>query len=108
MDTIMRHEILPIIDSGATFDMVFTTADRRRGTGGINKTVKGWKKITNDASNLVRVPGQFIKREKGVSRNPNHATHKTFNIYNPNRPSEHALSVHWRLVHFFNGKRVIQ
>ena len=104
--TIMRHEALKIIDSGQSFDLVFITADRRRGTGGEVKRVVGWQKIS-DSEAPGRLPGQFAKKTALV-KDPRHGQHKTINIYNPNRPAEHPMKVHWRLMIYMNGKMILQ
>lgn len=105
--TILRHEVLRAMDTGNPFDLEFITADRRRGTGGKVKRVKGWAKIVGDMSNMVRRPGQF-KHIAATPKNPHHTKHKTINIYNPGNDRDHAISVHWRLMIFFNNKRILQ
>jgi hypothetical protein len=44
VETILRSEAMREIDSGVSFDLVFITADRRRGTGGELIEVKDWQK----------------------------------------------------------------
>lgn len=105
--TILRHEVLQEMDSGRPFDLVFITADRKRGTGGKLVTVKGWAKIIGDHNAIVRRPGEF-RKVNAVKKNPNHREHKTINIFNPSNDMDHSISVHWRLMQFFNGKRILQ
>lgn len=105
--TILRHEVLKAMDTGKPFDLVFITADRRRGTGGKVKSVKGWAKIVGDAPVTERRPGEF-KHIQALTKNPRHSKHKTINIFNPGNDRDHAISVHWRLMVFFNGKRILQ
>lgn len=104
--TIFRHEVLKELDGGEQFDMVFITADRRRGTGGKIKRVSNWVKIKGGEP-VSRLPGEF-SRKGGAKKNPQHLEHKTINIYNPVNPGDHAMKVHWRLIIFFNGKLVLQ
>lgn len=104
--TILRSEALKIADNGDPFDMVFVAADRRRGTGGELITVRGWQKMgTEDMAR--RLPGQLRKTALAITRNPNHWVNKTINIFNPNNRAMHPIKVHFRLIQFFNGKRVI-
>jgi hypothetical protein len=106
--TILRHEVLKELDTGEPFDMVFITADRRRGTGGKIKRVSNWVKIKGGEP-VSRLPGEFTRTNiQSHKKDPRHADHKTINIYNPGNPGNHATKVHWRLIVFFNGKRVLQ
>ncbi|THU34250.1 hypothetical protein FAM09_24845 [Niastella caeni] len=106
--TILRHEVLKELDTGNLFDMVFITADRRRGTGGKIKRVSNWVKIIG-GEQVSRLPGEFSRiTSLSLKKNPSHGEHKTINIYNPGNPGDHATKVHWRLIIFFNGKRVLQ
>ncbi len=105
-ETILRSEVLKQADNGDPFDMVFVTCDRKRGTGGELITVKQWQKIGTDDP-LPRMPGQLRKTVKAITRNPNHWVNKTLNIFNPNNRALHPIKVHFRLIQFFNGKRVI-
>ena len=106
MEMIPRYQVMKAIDSEEPFDLVFITADKRRGTGGKIKEVKNWAKLS--AAGEDRLPGQYKVTAAIKSRNPGHFQHRTINIYNPNNPAEHPLKVHWRLMVFFNGKRIIQ
>jgi hypothetical protein len=103
VDHILRSEVLKIAESGEHFDMVFVTADRRRGTGGDLIDVKQWQKV--DAKRTK--PGQRRAPRAQRSKDPNHWENKTINICNPNNNSQHPIAVHYRLIQFFNGKRVI-
>jgi hypothetical protein len=105
--TILRHEVLKELDTGKPFDLVFLTADRKRGTGGKIKNVKGWAKIIGDHNSMVRRPGEF-RKVNAVKKNPKHSEHKTVNIFNPSNSLDHTITVHWRLMQFFNGKRILQ
>lgn len=105
MDTIFRNDVLLQMDTGDPFDLVFITADRSRGTGGSIRRISGWQKVVNTSSeNGNRSGAAVIKARK----NPNHREKKTVNIFNPNDPHGHAVKVHWRLMVFFNGKRILQ
>lgn len=105
--TILRHEMLNEIDNGEPFDLVFITADRRRGTGGKIKRVSAWVKIKG-GEQVSRIPGEFKLIIGSSKKDPRHLEHKTINIHNPNNASDHVYKVHWRLIIFFNSKRVLQ
>jgi hypothetical protein len=105
--TILRHEVLKQLDTGELFDMVFIMADRRRGTGGKIKRVSNWVKIKGSEP-VSRLPGEFSRSQQSLKKDPHHLEHKTINIYNPGNAGDHATKVHWRLIVFFNGKRVLQ
>lgn len=101
--TILRHEVLVHLDTGASFDMVFITADKRRGTGGKIKRVKNWQKIVGQRVD-ARVP---LHIAAGCKKKPNHHEHKTVNIYDPRHGMQEVSKVHWRLMVYFNNKRII-
>lgn len=106
--TILRSKVLEILDTGEVFDLVFVTCDRKRGTGGELVSVQGWRKITGEPITTA-TPGE-TRRKKSVSlsRDPNHQKHKTVNIYNPLAGGQvHPISVHIRLMQFFNNKRIL-
>jgi hypothetical protein len=107
MGTILRHEVMQAIDTGDPFDLVFITADRRRGTGGAIKSVTNWVKITAAPPKDMKRP-RFGQSNTSRAKNPNHYEHKTINIHNPANPRDNPTKVHWRLIQFFNGKRVLQ
>lgn len=103
---VLRSEVLKQIADGDPFDMEFVACDRKRGTGGELIKVKQWLKMgTGDKVPLM--PGQLRKTAKAITRNPHHWENKTINIYNPNNRALHPIKVHFRLIQFFNGKRVI-
>jgi hypothetical protein len=104
-DYILRSEVLKVADSGEHFNAVFVTADRRRGTGGDLIEVKDWQKILADHPGQ-RVPGRR-RAAIGSIKAPNHWENKTINIHNPNNKLQHPISMHIRLIQFFNGKRVV-
>lgn len=104
-ETILRSQVLKEADSGDPFDMVIVSCDRKRGTGGELITVRGWQKLgTEDAAR--RMPSGNRKTAMAMVRNPNHWVNKTINIFNPNNRALHPIKVHFRLIQFFNGKRV--
>lgn len=102
--TIMRIDVLHAMDTGEAFDLTFITADRKRGTGGDIKQVKGYKKIIGDPPSEAGAPGEMAP--SGPAKNPHHRQNKTINIYDPENPAAHAITVHWRLIIFFNHQRV--
>jgi hypothetical protein len=104
--SIMRSQVMREADSGEPFDMVLVSCDRKRGTGGELITVKGWQKMDSEAV-AEKLPGAHRKAARHMVRNPNHWQHNTINIYNPNNRALHPVKVHFRLIQFFNGKRVI-
>lgn len=95
------------LDTGEPFDLVFITADRRRGTGGKIKRVSNFVKIIGSEP-VSSLPGEFSRKGPTLKKDPRHTEHKTINIFNPGNPGDHATKVHWRLIIFFNGKRVLQ
>lgn len=103
--TILRHQVLQQMDTGGSFDLVFITADRRRGTGGKIKRVKNWQKICGQRGE-ARLPAHLATRVN-TSKNPEHSTHKTVNIYDPRHAMQDVTKVHWRLMVYFNNKRII-
>jgi hypothetical protein len=106
-ETILRSEAWKLIDSGQPFNLGFVTADRRRGTGGEYKEVKGYRKVQNNPSVETRA-GKPHRLSSQLKRNPNHGIHKTINICDPRDPKKHITKVHYRLFDLFNGKTVLQ
>jgi hypothetical protein len=106
MDTILRSEVVKLVDNGEAFDMEFVTADRRRGTGGKLIDVKGWVKKKGKPVDDT-VPGKHIRQKTDVKKDPNHWRHGTFNIENPGNKALHLYKVHIPLILTFNSKRVI-
>jgi len=104
-EVILLHDVLEAMDTGKAFSMSYVTADRKRGTGGELKEVTNWAKFTGDPDDQ-RLPGQFIPN-RNETRSPDHFKNRTVNIFNPNNRHAHIEKVHWRLILFFNGKRVI-
>jgi hypothetical protein len=101
--TVLRSDVLSAAESGESLDLIFVTADRRRGTGGEIIEVKNWRKVDFDKP---KTNGK--SHTKTITRkNPNHWENKTINIFNPNNRLQHPISVHFRLIQFFNGKRVV-
>jgi hypothetical protein len=107
MDTILRSEVVKLVDTGESFDMEFVTADRRRGTGGKLILVKGWvKKVGRPVEDTI--PGKNIRRKASdVRKDPDHWRHGTFNIENPGNKALHLHKVHIPLIQTFNSKRVV-
>lgn len=103
-ETILRHEALRDIDTGDAFDLEFVTCDRARGTGGLIKKVHGWVKVKGDPAD-VRLPGKQLSKSQLNSLRKATGI-KAFNIYNPDAPRQ-IIKVHYRLMQFFNGKRII-
>jgi len=97
---------MKLIDEGDPFDLVFVTADRRRGTGGELISVTQWTKMDSDAP-IEILPGRYRKKARAMIKNPNHWANKTFNIWSPINKLNHPHKVHFRLMQFFNGKRII-
>lgn len=100
---IQLKEVIDGIESGKPFDIVFVTADRKKGTGGEIKRYKNWVKC-----NLEAMPEPILRRNKmeiGSYKMPQHQEHKTKNIMNP--VTRDIRKVHIRLITEFNGKRVV-
>lgn len=106
-ETILRHEVIKQMDTGDPFDLVFITADKRRGTGGVIKRVDNWVKSKGNHPD-EHYPGKPPPSKTGRSVDPDHRRHKTFNIMNPADLDQHPVKVHWRLMQKFNGKRILQ
>ena len=94
------------MDTGAGFDLVFIMADKRRGTGGKIKRVKSWQKICGERAG-IKMPAHLATKTTMTRKNPNHNVHKTVNIYDPRHAMQHATTVHWRLMVYFNNQRII-
>lgn len=106
METILRSEAKKIIDSGMRFSLAFVKADRRRGEAGEYVQVNNWQKVQQDPAPEA-IPGQpALKKE--LARDPSHQVHKTFNIFNPADRRQHPVKVHYRLMHIFNDKIIVQ
>jgi hypothetical protein len=106
MDTILRSEAKKLIDSGVPFNLSFIKADRRRGLAGEYMEVTHWQKVKADTEPDV-IPGQpELKPE--IVKDPNHRANKTFNIFDPADPKQHPVKVHYRLMHVFNEKLIVQ
>lgn len=105
-EVILRSVVMRQVDMGDPFDMIFVTADRRRGTGGKLITVKQWQKMNSDAPVEI-LPGRYRQKARQMIKNPNHWENKTINIWNPSNRTNHPHKVHFRLIQFFNNKRVV-
>ena len=106
MDTVLRSDILKILDTGEPFDMEFVTADRRRGTGGKLITVKGWVKQKEQPVE-DRPVGQHTPAKQRLVKDPAHRKNGTINIKNPGNKHVHPHKVHVALILTLNGKKVI-
>lgn len=98
---------MQLINTGHPFDLEFVTADRGRGTGGELIKVEKWRKVHKTTEK------QFGKQEPanrmftGLSKDPNHEEHDTFNIFNPANRSDYPRKVHYWLMISYNGKTII-
>lgn len=111
--TILRAQVFQEIHSGEPFDMIWITCDRRRGTGGEIISAEGWMVVFRKAKAGETLadqggatPGASDEAEK-IRKDPNHPENGTVNVYNPANSGYHPISVHFDLIQFFNGKRVI-
>ena len=104
---ILRSEAMKQAGNGEPFDMVIVACDRRRGTGGELIQVKGWVKMDTKPVDEKLPRSSKSKLSRSRTKNPNHWENKTINIMNPNNTALHPIKVHFRLIQFFNGKRVI-
>jgi len=105
-DVVLRSDVMKELATGDHFSMIFVTADRKRGTGGELIEVRDWQKMDTDAP-VHKMPGRIRKTISAMKKNPNHWVNKTINIFNPNNNHVHPHKVHFRLIQFFNGKRVL-
>lgn len=100
--TVLRSEAWKILDSGEAFDLEFVTADIRRKTGGKYIRVKGWKKSKGKPAREA-LPGE----RPAKMTDPKHSYNKTCVIYNPDNSAVNPITIHWRLIQYLNGKRII-
>lgn len=104
-NVILRSEAMKIVMSGQPITMEFVTADRRRGTGGDLMLVKNWMKILHNLP-ADKIPGKYSRKYKRVKERHNY-DNRTFSIFNPADPRQHPVTVHFRLIHTFFGKTVL-
>jgi hypothetical protein len=104
--TILRSDVVKALASGEHFDMEFITCNRRKGTGGKLISVESWLKISASTPEET-LPFESIRTSTTISKDPHHDIHGTVNIFNPENAGVHPVSVHYDLIQFFNGKRVI-
>jgi hypothetical protein len=100
--TITLEHVLKQMDAGLPFNLIYVSADRRRGTGGQLIDCKGFMKNTKDQPEEKQPKGRI---HAAVKKNPNHFLHKTRNIRNPQNGVTRKL--HIKLIKVFNGKEVI-
>ena len=104
--TIMRSQVIAEINNGRPFDeLVFVTADRRRGTGGQLISCRKWRRLFQDMP-LENMP-RYIKKKWQRILNTRQGNRKDFVIFNPAHPAHHPITVHYWLMVTFNGKRII-
>lgn len=116
-ETILRSQVFREVLNGAPFDMIWVTADRRRGTGGDLISAEGWMVCGYDTAGKNQASGvsvtelMILKEESSdgdrQTKDPNHSDNGTVNVFNPANSGVHPITVHWDLIQFFNGKRVI-
>jgi hypothetical protein len=105
LPVVLRADMLREINAGEIFDMVFCTADRRKGTGGEIIEVKAWMKVSGEQ---IVTDGKIRhKTINKLAKNPNHYSNKTINIRDSRNPNR-VRKVHVRLIGFYQGKRVVQ
>lgn len=112
--TILRSEVYALINSGEPFDMVFVTCHRKKGTGGDLYVCNGWMALhAREINNTAKRDSPADPDTSGddlnerLSKDPNHGENGTVNVFNPANPGYHPVCVHYDLIQFFNGKRVI-
>lgn len=105
-ESIALYKVIAHIDSGQHFDMVYVTADRRRGTGGELESLKNWvKHNTFDSKKPTdREPKSRIATSLRDC-NPQNFRHKTRNVIN--LKSRKIQKLHLKLIVEFNGKNVL-
>lgn len=88
--------------------MVWISCDRRRGTGGDLMTAEGWMVMNPETlQNQKNTSAEGSTKEDRTTKDPNHKENGTVNIFNPANAGIHPVTVHYDLIQFFNGKRVI-
>jgi hypothetical protein len=106
--TILRMAAIELMESGEPFDLEFVTANRRKGTGGDLIEVKGWMKVSYSGDTPAAAASvAIVTKGTSIERDPHHREHGTVNIFNPEHPQLHPHKVHYDLIQFLNGKRVI-
>jgi hypothetical protein len=110
--TILRSQVFQELQKNEPFDMVWITADRRRGTGGEIISAEGWMIVSKETMEGEKNRKRMNKRnalntEKKDSKDPDHVTNGTVNVFNPANSGIHPHKVHYDLIQFFNGRRVI-
>lgn len=104
--TILRSKVYELLHSGAPFDMEFITCNRKKGTGGELITCEGWMKVGGGQQSSVSHQQPSVATEN-TTKNPHHGANGTINVFNPANAGVHPITVHYDLIQFFNGKRVI-
>ena len=104
---ILRSQVFKEIHTGEPFDMVFITADRRRGSGGELIVAEGWMKLSYEQQHGGKELKILKEEASAENKDPNHEDHGTINVFNPANAGYHPIKVHYDLIQFFNGKRVI-
>ena len=97
------------MDTGQPFNIVYVTADRRRGTGGDIENLKNWVKHNASSGHPANsAKGKPLKSSiaaKLYECNPNNFQHKTRNILN--LKSRKIQKLHLKLIVEYNGKNVL-
>lgn len=106
MESILRSDVLKLIDTGEPFTMEFVTADRKRGTAGKLIRVENWIKVKQPPVDQ-RGGTSAAPAPSGTFKDPNHYGNGTINIQNPTFKQLHIHKVHSALILTFNGKKLI-
>jgi hypothetical protein len=104
-ETIMRSEVVKLLNAGGSFDLEVVQADRRRGIAGKLKTLIKWMKVS-EKMNADDRPGYIKKKWEQLKDAAKHVN-KTVLLFDPSDRNAHPMTVHYRLIITFNGKRVI-
>lgn len=109
-ETITLTEVIKHLNTGNPCNIIYVTADRRRGTGGSLEALKGWvkhnveMKSSNAAADCPKLKSR-IAAKLHEDRNPNHGEHKSMNLIN--LKSRKIQKLHLKLIVEYNGKTVL-
>lgn len=107
-DIVQYNDMVAHLRTGQPFNMTYVEADRRRGTGGELRTLKGW--VMHQPASVEEELKVKQNRKSRIAKalyecNPMHSIHKTSNV--TNLKSKAILKIHIKLIIEYNGKTVV-